>query len=234
LLPHSLHQQNSDGRAFAAGRSNSEEHRMNVATLAVVFAAGFIVMTPIGPVSAICIRRTLIYGHRAGIAAGAGDAVAVATYATIGATGSTLLPRFLAQFAAVWHIAIAVVLVAVALLIWRSQPELPSTAAQTRANLAGGFGAALALALANPADIVLFTALFAGLGIALHSPADYGLFSAAMFAGGCAYWIAVSLLLDRWRAGLTLARMVGLNRACSALMMIAAMGSLVSLARATS
>jgi threonine/homoserine/homoserine lactone efflux protein len=204
---------------------------MNLITLAMIFAAGFVIMTPIGPVSTICIRRSLIYGRRAGIIAGAGDAAAIATYATIGVTGSTLLPHFFAPFATLWHLGISFVLVAVAILIWRTRPTLPKAASQTRASLAGGFGATLAIALANPADIVLFAALFAGLGIAIHTPLEHVIFCVTIFAGGCAYWIAMACLLDRWRAGLTIARMMWLNRSCSAFMLIGAAASLVSLAR---
>jgi putative LysE/RhtB family amino acid efflux pump len=197
---------------------------VGILTLATIFAAGFVIMTPVGPVSTICIRRTLIYGPRAGIIAGAGDAVAVATYATIGVTGSTLLPRFFAPFATVWHIVIS---------IWRSRPLLPKIASQSRANLASGFGTTLALALANPADIVLFAALFAGLGIVVHTPLEHVLFYGTILAGGCAYWTALAFFLKRWRAGLTTGRIVWLNRSCSALMVAAAVASLVSLARST-
>jgi putative LysE/RhtB family amino acid efflux pump len=148
---------------------------VSIATLALIFSAGFITMTPIGPVSTICIRRALLYGPRAGMSAGAGDAVAVALYATIGVTGSAILPRLFAPFATIWHILIGLALIGVAVLMWRSRPMLPSIAKRTRAGFIHGFGAALALALANPADIVLFAALFAGLGVAAHTPMQYAL-----------------------------------------------------------
>lgn len=207
---------------------------MNVVTLATIFAAGFIVMTPVGPVSTICIRRSLIFGPRAGIAAGAGDAAAVAVYASIGTAGSAFLPRFIAPFTTFWHLAISLVLVIVAILLWRSRPTLPKMAADSNTHLAGGFGAALALALANPADIVLFGALFAGLGIAIRTPLEHGLFFLTFFAGGVVYWTVVALFLNRWRGGLTKARVVWLNRACSGFMMVGAGASLFSLVRAAS
>ena len=206
---------------------------MNIATLATIFAAGFIVMTPVGPVSTICIRRALLYGFRAGIIAGAGDAVAVATYATIGITGGTFVTQFFAPFATIWHIVIVVALVVVAILIWRSRPALPKTAAQSGTTLAGGFGTTLAIALANPADIVLFAALFASLGVSARSPLEDGVFFLTFFAGGCAYWIALALFLDHWRSGLTTVRIMWLNRACSTFMLAGAAASIASLARPT-
>jgi putative LysE/RhtB family amino acid efflux pump len=204
---------------------------MNIATFATVFAAGFIIMTPVGPVSTICIRRALIYGRWAGIIAGAGDAVAVAIYATIGVTGGTLLPRLFAPFATIWHLCVAAVLVIVAAVIWRARPALPDASTRTRSGLASGFAAALAIALANPADIVIFAALFTGLGVNVHTLLQDVLFYGTIFAGGCAYWVALVFFLDRWRAGLTVAHVRWLNRASAALMLVAAIASLVTLTR---
>jgi len=199
--------------------------------LLLVFAAGFVIMTPLGPVSTICIRRALIYGPIAGIVAGAGDAAAVATYATVGVAGSTLLPHYFANFATLWHVGIAVVLIAVAIVIWRSRPTLPTVAVATPGNLAAGFVAPLVIVLANPADVVLFAALFAGLGIVVHTPLDHAVFYATIFAGGCTYWVVLSLFLSRWRSGLTLGRVVWLNRACSVFMFVGAIVSVVSVMR---
>jgi threonine/homoserine/homoserine lactone efflux protein len=207
---------------------------LSLVTCATIFAAGFVVMTPVGPVSTICIRRALIFGRRAGIVAGVGDAVAVATYASIGVTGGAFVPRLFAPFATAWHITVAIVLVVVAALIWRSRPALPKEGAQTRSSLAAGFGATLTIALANPADIVLFAALFAGLGIVVQTPFELALFAGVFFAGGCAYWIALTLFLNRWRSGLTTVRIMWLNRTCSVLMLVAALASLVSLTRTAS
>jgi putative LysE/RhtB family amino acid efflux pump len=207
---------------------------MSALAVATVFAAGFLIMTPVGPVSTICIRRALLHGSRAGIAAGAGDALAVAVYASIGVAGSDLLPRFFAPYAKVWHVGIALVLVLVAIVMWRSRPLLPKVRSSDRTTLATGFGATLAIALANPADIVLFGALFAGLGIALSTPQEHVLFAITIFAGGCAYWIALALFLARWREALTAGRIVWLNRASAALMVAAASASLISLAQTRS
>jgi putative LysE/RhtB family amino acid efflux pump len=200
-------------------------------TLAMVFGVGFIIMTPIGPVSTICIRRSLIYGPWAGIAAGAGNAVALAAYATVGISGSALLPHFFAAYSSLWHIVVAAVLILAAFLLWKARPLMPTAASTNQAAIAGGFGTTLAIALANPADIVLFAALFAGLGIAVHSTLEHVFFCATIFAGGCAYWIAVALTLNRWRCGLTAGNIRWLNRASSTLMLVGAGVSVVSLLR---
>ena len=149
----------------------------------------------------------------------------------IGVTASALVTRFFAPFATLWHIAVALILIAVAILIWRAKLELPKVETPQRAILAGGFGAALAMTLANPGDIVLFAAVFAGLGVAVHTPLDHLLFCLTIFAGGCVYWIVLALLLDRWRAGLSAGHIRWLNRGSAALMVVAAAATLVSLAR---
>jgi threonine/homoserine/homoserine lactone efflux protein len=109
---------------------------------------------------------------------------------------------------------------------------LPKIAAPTGATLFGGFAATLALALANPADIVVFAALFEGLRVVVQTPAEVALFCTAILLGGCAYWVVLALVLDRYRGQMTTGRMVVLNRAASTLMVVGAGASLMSI-RAT-
>jgi len=204
----------------------------SLVAIAMIFAVGFLIMAPVGPVSTICIRRALMYGPRAGAIAGAGAAVAVALYATIGVTGTGIITRFFAPFAMLWQLIVAAALLVVAVLIGRAKPELPDLESRTRAILAGGFGAALALTLANPADILLFAAIFAGLRITVHTPLEHVTFAAAIFAGGCCYWVVLSLLIRRWRNALTAEHIRWVNRTCSLLMIAAAAATLASVARA--
>jgi len=51
-----------------------------------------------------------------------------------------------------------------------------------------------------------------------------------IFAGGCTYWLLVSLVLNYWRAALTTGRVIWLNRASSAMMVVAAAEAAVGLA----
>jgi hypothetical protein len=50
-----------------------------------VCGPGVVTMSPIGPVSPICIRRALAYTRHAGIVAGGAGVFAAVTYVTIGA-----------------------------------------------------------------------------------------------------------------------------------------------------
>jgi threonine/homoserine/homoserine lactone efflux protein len=202
---------------------------MSLLVLALVFIVGFIIMTPIGPVSTICIRQSLLYGRRAGILAGAGDAAAVAIYASMGVAGSTLLTHFFAPYTSILHVAVTIILLAAAIIIWKSKPILPELSVPKTTHLVSGFLAALLMALANPADIVLFAALFAGLGVIIHSPIEHSLFFITMFAGGSIYWIVVSLLIHNWRLNFKSSHIIWFNRACSLMLSLGAFASLGTL-----
>ena len=202
---------------------------MNILTLAIIFIVGFVVMAPVGPVSTICIRRSLLFGWLAGLTCGAGDAIAVALYATIGITGSTLMINVLKPFTTISHILIAIVLLIVALVIWKAKPQLPETAVPTTTNLAVGFVLTLGITLMNPGDIVLFAAIFAGIGITVHSVLEYVLFYSAMFLGGITYWVVLVLFLNKWRLSMTTRHIMILNRVCAGLMTAVAAASLFSI-----
>jgi len=58
-------------------------------------AAGFVIAAPVGPVGALCVRRTLARGIVAGYATGLGAAIADTLYGVIAAYGLTFIAGFL-------------------------------------------------------------------------------------------------------------------------------------------
>ncbi|MDP6604054.1 MAG: LysE family transporter, partial [Rhodospirillales bacterium] len=58
-------------------------------TFATGVAVGLAVAAPVGPITILCVRRTLNDGRRVGFAAGLGVALADSLYAAIAAFGLT-------------------------------------------------------------------------------------------------------------------------------------------------
>ena len=52
---------------------------------------GFSIAAPVGPIGALCIRRTLAHGRLIGFASGLGAACADGTYGAIAAFGLTVI-----------------------------------------------------------------------------------------------------------------------------------------------
>jgi threonine/homoserine/homoserine lactone efflux protein len=155
-------------------------------------ALGLAVAAPVGPMSLLCMRRTLAAGWRQGLATGCGIALGDAAYATVAALGLAGLSAALLAEARPLHAAVGLVLLWLGLRGVLARPA----PAEARGGAAATPGAALAsaalLTLANPPTIVTFVALFA----ALAPPA--GLAGAAafatvtgVFAGSILWWCSL-------------------------------------------
>ncbi|HEX7005759.1 MAG TPA: LysE family transporter, partial [Alphaproteobacteria bacterium] len=130
-------------------------------------AIGFAIAATVGPISVLCIRRTLADGRLAGLVAGLGAATADAIYGAIAAFGLTLVVEFLVEQQQWLALGGGLFLCWLGLEAWRAEPaRLEDAPAVRLGGLAGGFGTTLLLTLANPVTILSFAAVFAGLGLA--------------------------------------------------------------------
>ena len=128
---------------------------------------GFTIAAAVGPISLLCIRRTLAEGRLVGIVSGMGVATADATYGAVAAFGLTAVTDLLVD----WRRALGVVGGAFLLwLAWRTVPVRPAETAtagngEGRRGLPGAYLSTLGLTLTNPMTILSFAALFVGLGV---------------------------------------------------------------------
>ncbi|MBI3778932.1 MAG: LysE family transporter, partial [Gammaproteobacteria bacterium] len=149
---------------------------------------GIAVAAPVGPMSLLCMQRTLRSGHAPGLAFGAGIAAADFTYAVLGAFGLTALTSLLLAGGDWLRLAGALVLLYFAVRILRAPP--PSAAREkTDASPWRGFGAAYGLTLANPPTILFFAGIFASLA-PLSTFARATQFALGVFAGSMLWWLA--------------------------------------------
>jgi threonine/homoserine/homoserine lactone efflux protein len=163
-----------------------------LATLAKAIALGFAVAAPVGPISVLCMQRTLTIGRAAGLATGLGIALADAVYAGLAASGVGFAADFLVAQARWLLLAAGVFLVVLGLKILKTEPDTKGGEVSDGA-LGRDVLTAFALTMANPMTILALVAAFAALGLAeagdtLRSGA---LLVAGVFAGSMAWWIAL-------------------------------------------
>jgi len=157
---------------------------------------------PVGPMSALCLRRTLAEGRRAGLAFASGIAAADGLYAAVAAFGLTALSRPLLAFASQIEIAGGLALVAIggAGMFARPAPVVGPLAPGGAARLAAG---ALLLTLANPATIVVFAAIFAAGALPRYAGfAPSALLVAGAFTGSLLWWVALTAVASAVRTRL--------------------------------
>lgn len=186
--------------------------------LGIIFAkglaVGLAVAAPAGPMTLLCLRRTLAEGRRAGLVSGFGVAAADGLYGLLAAFGMTAVAASLAAAEDRLAFVAGAVLIWLGMAIFRARPreKAPSTGFMRHA---GAFVTTFLLTLANPSTILSFVAIFAGLGLTLEGR-GYGpaaALSAGVFAGSALWWVGLTAVAARLRGRLTPDRLVWVNRA---------------------
>jgi len=192
-------------------------------------AIGFSIAAPVGPIGALCIRRTLAHGRAVGLASGMGAATADMLYGAVAAFGLTAVSDALVRQQAWLELVGGVFLLYLGVRTFRA-PAAQQTPASPVRGLVGAYGSTLALTLANPVTILAFAAVFAGLGVTAGGDhVSAALLVAGVFLGSSAWWVIVSVGVGASRAWFTGASMRWVNRGAG--LVIAAFGA-VALLRA--
>jgi threonine/homoserine/homoserine lactone efflux protein len=166
---------------------------------------GFTIAAAVGPISLLCIRRTLAEGRLVGIVSGLGVATADATYGAVAAFGLTAVTDLLVD----WRRALGLVGgVFLLWLAWRTFRSVPGEAAaagdgEGRRGLPGAYLSTLGLTLTNPMTILSFAALFVGLGVTGGDAAGATLLTLGVFAGSAAWWVVLVAAVGAFRSRLT-------------------------------
>lgn len=166
---------------------------------------GFTIAAAVGPISLLCIRRTLAEGRLVGFASGMGVATADATYGAIAAFGLTAVTDLLVD----WRRALGIIGGGFLLwLAWRTYRSVPSEDAATgdgngRRGLPRAYISTLGLTLTNPMTILSFAALFVGLGVTAGDPAGATLLTLGVFVGSATWWVVLVAAVGALRSRLT-------------------------------
>ena len=157
------------------------------------FVLGFTIAAAVGPISLLCIRRTLAEGRLVGLMSGMGVATADATYGAIAAFGLTALTDLLLDGRRILGVVGGAVLLWLAWRTFRAVPAEATADASTgaRRGLPGAYLSTLGLTLTNPMTILSFGALFVGLGVTGGDAAGATLLTLGVFAGSAAWWVVL-------------------------------------------
>jgi threonine/homoserine/homoserine lactone efflux protein len=180
---------------------------MDLTLLGRGLVLGFTIAAAVGPISLLCIRRTLAEGRKVGLASGLGVATADGTYGAIAAFGLTAVTDVLLD----WRRALAVVGGLFLLwLAWRTLRSVPDAASvpgleppARRSGLPGAYLSTLALTLTNPMTILSFAALFVGLGVTGGDVLGATLLTLGVFLGSASWWVVLVTVVGAFRSRIT-------------------------------
>ncbi len=188
-----------------------------------------------GPISLLCIRKTLTDGRLAGFVCGMGAATADGLYGFVAALGLTWVSDLLFE-QQVWLRLVGglfLVYLGARTFLTRSSVATGPPVTPDSTGLARSYASTFALTVANPTTILSFAAIFAGLGLGTTS-GDRGsavLMIGGVFLGSALWWLLLSGAVGFFRRALTPARLRWVNRLSGALLAGLSVVSFLSLAR---
>jgi threonine/homoserine/homoserine lactone efflux protein len=164
------------------------------------FGFGLAVAAPVGPMSLLCMRRTLGQGWRLGLATGGGIALGDAVYAMVAALGLAGLSGLLLAAQRPMHLVAGAALLWLGLRTVLTPPATVAAEAGAAGSPAAALGSAVLLTLTNPPTIITFAAILASLA----PPGGLGLVDGVVtvggvFLGSLVWWCGLVAVVSAFR-----------------------------------
>lgn len=192
------------------------------------FLVGFIAALPAGPISVLCIKKSLTERLRSGIATALGAATGDAFFALFAALGVTGIGDFLLSHLVALRLLAATVLAVLGIKsIWfarYSSLTHPSTHSTIEAYIS-----ALFLTLTNPITFLTFAAAFAavGLGNSVKNAPDIAI---GVLIGSFSWFAALAVVASALKNQCSLSALAQIQRIAGTILIVCAIGVLVSIA----
>ena len=154
------------------------------------FLVGFSVAAPIGPVAIFCIRQTLAFGKRAGLAAGLGVSLADAVYSWVAAYSASFVEKLIHIYARWFYLFGGCFLIYLGYNILKSKIKTSDTDQEQKHNLWKSFSKTLLLTFASPMTTLLFIGMFTAYGVFETPIVEHNLshLVTGVFFGAMAWW----------------------------------------------
>jgi len=192
---------------------------------------GLSVAAVVGPMSVLCIQRTIQKGFVYGLISGLGIATADGLYGCIAGFGLTVIATFLVNQQG-WIRALGgLFLVYLGCRTLLTKPAERAAAATDLTGFVGAYISTLLLTLTNPLTILSFVAIFAGLGVGSgkNSPLSALLVVCGVFLGSAIWWFLLTGSTTLFRRRFTPHWLLWINRISGGVIAIFGLVALLSL-----
>ncbi|HKF35930.1 MAG TPA: LysE family translocator [Ktedonobacteraceae bacterium] len=175
---------------------------------------GLSIATTIGPMSILCIQRTLSRGYTYGMVSGLGIATADSVYGSIAAFGLTLIANFLVSQLAWIRLVGGLFLIYLGLKTVLTRPAERAATAKARVNnFFGAYASTFLLTLTNPLTILSFAVIFAGIGLgANRNSIEASTVVLGVFTGSALWWFVLTAGISLLRGRFTPRWLLWINR----------------------
>jgi threonine/homoserine/homoserine lactone efflux protein len=189
---------------------------------------GLTLAVPVGPISLLCIRRSIADGRLHGIISGFGVATADSLYAAVAVLGLTAISGIIVAHQIFFRIFASLVLMAVGVNVFLSLPVEPGEN-RGQESYPKDYLSMLAIALANPLTILFFIIVLPGIGITLGgaSLSTSAEFVLGIFSGSVAWWVLLCGAIGSVRTSLSTRNLQRINRISGILIVCFGIGALL-------
>ncbi|MHC6180088.1 LysE family translocator [Clostridium sp. JNZ X4-2] len=162
---------------------------------------GLITGMPLGPIGAMCLRNTLSFGRKYGLASGLGSAVTDSIYASLAVLGFIIIEKFIVVHELYFRTIGGLILIFFGIYPFISKKQIKTLNKSTdKINMESvspndnllfkAFASTFLMALANPATIFSFMAVFTGLHLSnvKTSPTNKSFLILGVFTGSMIWW----------------------------------------------
>ena len=193
---------------------------------------GLSIAATVGPMSVLCIQRTLNKGQLYGLVSGLGIATADAVYGSIAAFGLTLITNFLVMEQIWIRLIGGIFLIYLGIKTMLSKPpESAATLSMQTNGYPGAYASTFLLTLTNPLTILSFAAIFAGIGVGSTSESFLSatIVVLGVFSGSALWWIILTSIISLLRKKMDSQWLLWINRISGGIITLFGIGALFSL-----
>jgi threonine/homoserine/homoserine lactone efflux protein len=192
---------------------------------------GISIAAAVGPMSVLCIQRTLYKGQLYGLVSGLGVATADGVYGCIAGFGLTVVATFLVNQEVWIRLAGGLFLVYLGVKTVLTKPAERASARANKHNFLGAYASTFLLTLTNPMTILSFVAIFAGIGVGgvRSSYLSAMLVVFGVFLGSATWWCLLTGGVNLLRARFTPLWLLWINRVSGCIVALFGVLALLSL-----
>ncbi|MDQ0492822.1 LysE family translocator [Paenibacillus brasilensis] len=168
---------------------------------------GLSIAAPLGPVSILCVKKTMISGFKTGLLSGLGAATADAVYGSIAGLGLSALTNFLIEYKTVLQAIAGLFICFLGIKSLLHTPTTERSEPHSRECSLNSYAGTLLLTLSNPMTIVFFLGVFGASGILLsHTSSDIPFLIVGVFLGSALWWVCLTGTASLFRINMTVER----------------------------
>jgi threonine/homoserine/homoserine lactone efflux protein len=191
---------------------------------------GLTLAVPVGPISLLCIQRTIADGRLHGIISGLGVATADSFYAAITVLGLTVISGLIIAQHYLFRLLAGIILILIGIRVFMSVPTGVSAKSEHETYLKD-YLSMVAIAIANPLTLVFFVVILPGFGVGIQGttflPAAE--FVAGVFFGSMIWWVILCGSVGSVRSRISVKNLGLINRISGLLISCFGAGMLILL-----